>query len=395
MEIADELENYFKEQNVQITLFPEDIIHKFITLREFYDFIKIEYEFWNSCSEGQTSNIRARFTEINNCLDNSIGGFSVNNYPQQNIEKAINLANMIGFPNIYSISVYGQLIKARYVESSLQANGVIDFIQGNSFSNINSVQYFKGILFAFNWKDSEIACKRFEETQDSTFIQLKNRYSGSMSVLHSEYLNKNNEIKEMYNTFSDGIKAWKVEIENNTFDFLEDKKTKLMELEKTYKENLKLKAPAEYWDTLREEYEVKGSMWRNWSIVTAIILIIFLSIILYITPDSLNINLNKFKFEDLRATLILTIIISIGVYMLRIFVKLSLSAYHLSRDAKERNQLTYVYLSLLNEGTVSESERSIVFQSLFSRADTGLLKGDSSPSIPDGLIHQITKLMGK
>ena len=216
-----------------------------------------------------------------------------------------------------------------------------------------------------------------------------------MNALHSEYLNKSNEIKKTYKTFSDGIKAWKVETEDNTKGFLEDKKTKLIELEKTYKENLKLKAPAEYWDKLRKEYEEKANKWRNWSIGIAIFLIALLSVILYITPDSLNINLNEFKFEDLRATLILTVIISIGVYMLRIFVKLSLSAYHLSRDAKERNQLTYVYLSLLSEGDISESERNIVFQSLFSRADTGLLKGDSSPSIPDGLIQQITKLMGK
>ena len=59
-----------------------------------------------------------------------------------------------------------------------------------------------------------------------------------------------------------------------------------------------------------------------------------------------------------------------------------MSSYHLARDAKEREQLTYFYLSLINEKAVTDSERELVITSLFSRSDTGLLKGDSSPEIP-------------
>lgn len=392
MEILEELEKYFEGQNVQITLLPENTMQKFVTLQELYDFIKNEYEFWKDCNNGSASNIRARFTDIYNSLTNAINQFTNNNnYYQQNLQNAIKLVNMNGFPNIYSISYYGQLIKERYIENYEQANGVIDFIQGNSLSNISSIQYLKGILHAFYWKNSEVACTKFEDTQDSSLNELKKRYLESLNDLHSKYLKKNREINGNYSEFSDKVETWK----KDTEDFLTEKKNKLIELEKIYEEKLKLKAPAEYWDKLREEYESKGNNWRKWAIGTSIFLIFLLTGILYKIPESLNVDVNKFKFEDLRATLILTIIISIGVYMLRLFVKLSLSAYHLSRDAKERYQLTYVYLSLLNEGDISESERNIVFQALFSRADTGLLKGDSSPTLPDGMIQQITKLMGK
>ncbi len=44
-------------------------------------------------------------------------------------------------------------------------------------------------------------------------------------------------------------------------------------------------------------------------------------------------------------------------------------------------------MALLNDKGIAEAERSIVLQSLFSRADTGLLKGDSSPTLPDGMIQ--------
>lgn len=397
MEIPEELEKYFEDKNVQIILYPENITHKFATLREFYDFIKNEYQYWIKCDNGRTNEIRVRFNNLYDNIKQVINGFSTNsnyNY-QQLMQNIINLVVVNGFPNIYSISDYGQLIKERYMENYQQANGVIDFVQEGNFSNIGSKEYFKGVLYAFNWKNSEIALTKIEDTEELTLSGLKNRYLEAFNVLNSEYLNKNKEIKDNYSEFLDKIDIWKEETKKNTEDFLSEKKNKIVELEKTYEEKLKLKAPAEYWDKLREDYEIKGKTWRAWAIGTSIFLTMMLIGILYKIPESLKIDVNKFKFEDLRATIILTVIISVGVYMLRLFVKLSLSAYHLARDAKERYQLTYVYLSLLNEGKVSEAERNIVFQALFSRADTGLLKGDSSPTLPDGMVQQIAKLINK
>ena len=52
-------------------------------------------------------------------------------------------------------------------------------------------------------------------------------------------------------------------------------------------------------------------------------------------------------------------------------------------------------MSLINEGKISDQDRTIVLQALFSRADTGLLKGDSSPTLPDGILNQLTKLTMK
>lgn len=79
------------------------------------------------------------------------------------------------------------------------------------------------------------------------------------------------------------------------------------------------------------------------------------------------------------------------IYLLRIFIKLALSAFHLSRDANERLQLTHQYLALREVGVLEEKHREIIIQSLFSRAETGLLKGDSSPSFPSGLLNQIAR----
>ena len=64
---------------------------------------------------------------------------------------------------------------------------------------------------------------------------------------------------------------------------------------------------------------------------------------------------------------------------------MAFSSFHLARDAEEREQLTYVYLSLIKDSAVDEKEKSLIMQSLFSRAETGLLKGDSGPAMPNDI----------
>ena len=64
------------------------------------------------------------------------------------------------------------------------------------------------------------------------------------------------------------------------------------------------------------------------------------------------------------------------------------------RDAEEREQLTYLYLALIQDVNIDQSSRDIVLQALFSRSETGLLQKDSSPSMP-GLAEMIKMAIKK
>ena len=68
-----------------------------------------------------------------------------------------------------------------------------------------------------------------------------------------------------------------------------------------------------------------------------------------------------------------------------------MSSLHLSRDAEERKQLAYVYLALRNDKVLKDDERQLVFQAIFSRADTGLFKEDSSPTMSGMLERMINR----
>lgn len=71
---------------------------------------------------------------------------------------------------------------------------------------------------------------------------------------------------------------------------------------------------------------------------------------------------------------------------------MAMSSYHLARDSKEREQLAYFYLSLMQTNGVTDKERAIILNSLFSRSDTGLLKGDSSPVMSSNVTDIIDKI---
>ena len=91
------------------------------------------------------------------------------------------------------------------------------------------------------------------------------------------------------------------------------------------------------------------------------------------------------EIDTIQGIVIFGTFIAIYAYLAKLLSRLTFSAFHLMRDAEEREQLTHVYLSLINEKSIDEKSRDIVLQALFSRAETGLLTGESGPTIPPNI----------
>src|SRR5690606_11581508 len=107
-------------------------------------------------------------------------------------------------------------------------------------------------------------------------------------------------------------------------------------------------------------------------------------LLLWHTPaDLMESIFNGDKGAAIRWSIVFVIFISIYFIIARALLKFMFSNYHLARDAEERENLTYLYLSMIEKGAIDKEERKIILQSLFSRADTGLLKEDSAPTMPN------------
>ncbi len=155
-------------------------------------------------------------------------------------------------------------------------------------------------------------------------------------------------------------------------------------LEAAYSKKLQLEGPALHWKHLSRFY-----LWWGWGLLVSSLLLGVVAIggllwLLFQADTIVILNENKLSLSTIRASLILIAATSMAGYLLHLFTKLAISCFHLSRDYRERFQLTNVFLALLREGDVNcdDQVKQIVMQALFSRSDTGLLKGDHSFKMP-------------
>jgi F0F1-type ATP synthase membrane subunit b/b' len=160
--------------------------------------------------------------------------------------------------------------------------------------------------------------------------------------------------------------------------------------EELYREKLRLEAPADYWKKRASKLKTEGDKYLNWLIKTSVTA----AALLFILLMSLGTKYFEEAFNDrikgIKWSIILLTIVSLLAFTIKILSKMTFSSFHLSRDAEEREQLTHFYLALKKDTAIEPEERQLILQSLFSRADTGLLKDDSSPTMPTSIIEKFS-----
>lgn len=398
-----DLEEYFESRNFEIYLFPLNVQRKFVSLQDLYDFALELQEYWKHFDQ-------KKFFEISNCINQIVTDIThanqqaLNNQidnARQTLNSALNSLSRNAFPMVF-MSPEAELLKNLYTIDLEQANAACEFLfsqHSNLPIQINNKSHLSGMIQAFILKNPNLQDNVLKNIDDFLKVITEHsiNYVNTADKEHYERIKKiekeNDEFKTSTETWKNELatstEVWKQNLETDTRNFVDAKKAELDDLVNLYREQLKLEEPAKYWEQAAKDYAKQG---RNWIIVTGILLatfIAFLIILLFKLPNSKT----SLNFTTIKMSIILTVIISAGLLLINLFIKLSLSAYHLSRDAQERHKLAYVYLALLKEKAVEESDRTVVLQSLFSRSDTGLLKGDSSPTIPDGMIAQALKTL--
>lgn len=203
-----------------------------------------------------------------------------------------------------------------------------------------------------------------------------------------DYINYMNEQKDNYNN-------WFSETENKLNKFTIEHSNKLSSIEKTYEAKLKIEEPAKFMLEQSEKYKKSFYLWSIAIVILSILLLILLAII--ISPQvSFNDKLITIsvlsKDMPIYSSIILLSMISLIVYILRIFIKMAISSKHLMEEYKQKYSLTYFYLSLVNNDSIKdEKSQNIILTSLFTKADTGLIKNDNSNELDKTLLSLLIK----
>lgn len=271
--------------------------------------------------------------------------------------------------------------------------GALGFMLGMQVPNPASTGYFAGMVAAMLHENPSLISDDLKSRSDiaranlDTSTALINQALASLEKIDEQFGESTSasrdEHKKLLEANTERFEQIAKQIDDDAKAQIAGNEQAFNNMATTFREVMRLKKPAEYWAELKQQYEERAtrSYWIAGGIALGIAIIV--GFVAYSPPSAWSAK--ELTPESIKVSLLIFAALSPMLYLVSHFIRLATSASHLAVDAAERHQLTHVYLALSNEMELKESERAIVYQALFSRADSGLLKHDASPTMPSSL----------
>lgn len=203
----------------------------------------------------------------------------------------------------------------------------------------------------------------------------------------------NQEYKDELDAWKKTKAEWFNKWDTDKSEWYTSKMEEVSNLELIYEEKLKLSKPVDYW---KEEAKKRKKSFFIWSGVTA-----FLSVAVILVSSQLIKEFYDIAIRDsisksfIPYSFIMVALVTFIIYLLRMAIKIMMSAKHLQTEYEQKATFTYFYLTLLKENEVStrleKEDRSFIIQTLFSQVDTGLIKSDSGNDVEKLLMGLLSK----
>lgn len=294
-------------------------------------------------------------------------------------------------------------------EQPAYINDVYNFLisfSNNQTIHLNNAKNFNAYTLAYEFlqRDHTHITER-RKAEKASITRIRNDFQKYLSTSENQL---NQFLKESKQKTDDNAKLidetreaketnfenWYKEVKEKHEKFVEETNESRKDLEKTYRELLRLQEPAKYWEDRATDLKKEG--WKYLIILSVLVLLGAGSLfaLLILLPGQTFEKIFDSTGMAIKWSIVFITFISFLAYSVGLLAKTTFSSFHLARDAEERKQLTYLYLSLKKDGNVEDKDRQLVLQSLFSRADTGLIKEDSSPTMP-GASNFLNKIIAQ
>lgn len=190
----------------------------------------------------------------------------------------------------------------------------------------------------------------------------------------ADLVDKNDEkIREIFIEHSREVDEFK----HNLEQWQNNKETSIKILEDTYEKKLQLEAPEKLWKERSRDYKIKTRYWMCGLGVFIVGLIFSTGNLLIRIHDYLQGTIKDIPF--ISQSFIYVALVSFLIYLIRVVVKIIISSQHMAMEYEQKEALTRFYQALVYDGKeVDKEERLIIFNALFSKTETGLVKTDNS-----------------
>jgi hypothetical protein len=166
---------------------------------------------------------------------------------------------------------------------------------------------------------------------------------------------------------------------------IDSHKTELENLRKTFREEMSLRAPAEYWNSKRTTHLIVAGITG----VIAFACIAACAIFLTMEINSLMAQSKAGTTPESWKIAILVLMSLFAIWAIRLVVRLFLSNTYLAADASERVVMLKTYLSLLEgDRLASPDDKKLILQALFRPASDGIVKDEG---IPPSFLELLTR----
>ncbi|MBQ9067680.1 MAG: hypothetical protein IJ131_01270 [Eggerthellaceae bacterium] len=166
------------------------------------------------------------------------------------------------------------------------------------------------------------------------------------------------------------------ERESEAEGWVKEKEERIANLEKAFKEKLRLEAPEELW---RDRAKKQRRFALIYGLIATVLAIALIGVMSWAVPTFVMSIPNDSIITPL---FLIAAIVTFAVYVIRVFIKMGLSAMHLSQTYEQKEALTHFLQTLLADGgDISADERLIIYGELFSSVDTGLVKTNDGGEI--------------
>lgn len=320
---------------------------------------------------------------------------------------------------LYSGHEYADKVVTIMLERGYGVAGAFLEYLNNKVQPFNSKDAFDGALLAYEYQyqNSDLVKRRGSER--ATLTRLKEQFAAKSA----EITKKIDENQQQYDKNQEQFTEWFDQSVHNVDEQLERARLKFLgrnaafgrlakkeskkyhiemdehisswqnrinELEQTYQDKLRLAKPAEYWKQSANKYRVQGFAFV---IAIGILVLVAITTGLDLFQAWLLGGETALSVKTVPGMVLFGSLVAVFGFALRALNRLAFSTFHLMRDAEEREQLTYLYLSLSNESAIDKESRDIILQALFCRTETGLLSQDSGPTMPGfgDAIKEMTK----
>ena len=211
--------------------------------------------------------------------------------------------------------------------------------------------------------------------------------SEEVKKLDSQIKGKYEETTILINKHKNEIDEFKTKIN----EWRDNKEKQIEKLEETYKSKLQLEAPETLWESRAAQYRVKSRWWMGALLTFVVGLLVSGGYFAVKIHDYIQEMAKGIPF--ISKSFIYVALISFLIYIIRIIIKIIISSQHMSMEYEQKAALTRFYQALIQDGKeVDKEEKLIIFNALFRKTDTGLIKSDSSNDT-DALLSQFSKLV--